>query len=275
MDTKPTNAVATAPMNALQLCDNVDKLKALGDLYAQSGFFGAVTASTATAAIINAATMGLSPVEYRAKYHTFEDGTTAIRSDFIQRNFRRMGGRWKFNEWTAEVCDITFTLDDESITGRVTLQEFKDNGVAIGKSGIKANWKRFPKEMLKARCMATYIRALCPEALEGCYTVEEVSDFDDVFDEPRRTPPLAATSDEPEVVEAVDYNVCPVPGKVFGHAWKDMATPILAAILRKADKHPEITEKHAAAIRAIIDARAASETPAAETPSKHKEAANG
>lgn len=191
----PTTALVPANgMTALQIVEHSAALDKLGETFAASGFFGAVTKSTATAALINCFIEGLSPVEYKAKYHTMNDGTTSIKSDYVQRNFRRLGGRWHFNEWTADVCDVTFVYEGEETRGRVTLDEFKLNGVAIGKSGqLKDNWRKFPREMLKARCLATYIRAICPEALEGQYTQEEAQDFDRAPAAPRVVAPVAVS----------------------------------------------------------------------------------
>lgn len=251
-------------MTSLQIVQNTPALEKLGEVFAASGFFGAVTKSTATAALVNCFIEGLSPVEYKAKYHTMNDGTTSIKSDYIQREFHRLGGAWKFNEWTPEVCDITFTYRGSELRGRVTIDEFKQNGVAIGKSGIKDNWRKFPREMLKARCMATYIRALCPEALGGMYTQEETMDFN-AASAPRVITPAAekpAAKPEvvtPEVVEPpppADPNVCPC-GKSKGKRFEDLPTDTLEKILDNAAKYPAITDAHKAAIVAVLQEREA------------------
>ena len=209
----PTAALVpvASGMTSLQIVQNTPALEKLGETFAASGFFGAVTKSTATAALINCFIEGLSPVEYKAKYHIMNDGSTSIKSDYAQRNFRRLGGRWHFNEWTAEVCDVTFTYEGEETRGRVTLDEFKQNGVAIGKSGqLKDNWRKFPREMLKARCLATYIRAICPEALEGQYTQEEAQDFDRAPAAPRVITPSAVS---PSPVAPPPPTPAPAPKK--------------------------------------------------------------
>ena len=254
-------------MTALQVVQNMDAVQELGQVYAASGFFGAVTASTATASIINAALEGISPLEYRAKYHTFENGTTSVKSDFIQREFHRLGGKWKINKWSPEVCDITFSYDGNELNGRVTIEEFKANGVALdGKGKLKTNWAKFPREMLKARCMATYIRAICPEALGGMYTQEEVADFD------RRPPtpvsgvaspsPLAAAPKEasaPIEPEVIDYAVCPC-GKSKGKRFDALPTETLTAILDNAAKFPLVTNDHKNAIIAVLAERETAES---------------
>ena len=272
----PTTALVPANgMTALQIVEHSAALDKLGETFAASGFFGAVTKSTATSALINCFIEGLSLVEYKAKYHTMNDGTTSIKSDYVQRNFRRLGGRWHYNEWTAEVCDVTFVYEGEETRGRVTIDEFKQNGVAIGKSGqLKDNWRKFPREMLKARCLATYIRAICPEALEGQYTQEETMDFNapaaprvitpaavspspiapPVAEKPTAKPEVVT----PEVVEPppADPNVCPC-GKSKGKRFEDLPTDTLEKILDNAAKYPAITDAHKAAIVAVLQEREA------------------
>lgn len=279
LPTPPTAIVVKDPnaMTSLQVVTNAASLEKLGETFAMSGFFGAVSKSTATAALINCVLEGLSPIEYKAKYHTMDNGTTAIKSDYIQREFHRLGGEWKFNEWTAEVCDITFTYHGQELRGRVTLDEFKRNGVACGKDGktLKKNWSQFPREMLKARCMATYIRALCPEALGGMYTQEEAADFSSAPSAPKvvqavvspspvapPTPPkpsapAAPAPIVPEVVEPeppLDPNVCPC-GKSKGKKFCALPTATLEKILENAAKYPAITADHKAAIIAEIERR--------------------
>jgi hypothetical protein len=251
-------------MTSLQIVQNTPALEKLGETFAASGFFGAVTKSTATAALVNCFIEGLSPVEYKAKYHTMNDGTTSIKSDYIQREFHRLGGAWKFNEWTPEVCDITFTYRGSELRGRVTFDEFKQNGVAIGKNGIKDNWRKFPREMLKARCMATYIRALCPEALGGMYTQEETMDFNGASAPRVITPAAEQPAAKPEVVTPevmppappADPNVCPC-GKSKGKRFEDLPTDTLEKILDNAAKYPAITDAHKAAIVAVLQEREA------------------
>ena len=40
----------------------------------------------------------------------------------------------------------------------------------------KDNWIKYPKNMMRARCMAYAVRALCPEILLGFYTDLEIVD---------------------------------------------------------------------------------------------------
>ncbi len=263
-------------MTALQIVEHTPNIEKLGETFAASGFFGSATKNMATAALVNCFIEGLSPVEYRAKYHLMENGNTTVKSDYIQREFHRLGGEWRFNEWTAEVCDITFSYRGQTLNGRVTLDEFKANGVAMSGTKLKTNWAKFPREMLKARCMATYIRALCPEALGGLYTQEEAMDFPP----PKAVPPSAVKVSPspiaapvqteavtPEVVQdapkpAPDPEICPC-GKSRGKRFDELPTDTLITIMECAAKYPAITADHKNAIVAILGERESAENDAA------------
>jgi len=58
-----------------------------------------------------------------------------------------------------------------------TYDEFVKNGVAMGAKGVKDNWRKFPKAMLRARVISDAVRTLKPEIIFGYYTPEEVEDF--------------------------------------------------------------------------------------------------
>jgi len=266
--TESTTALAVAPrenMTALQVVQNMPQIQKLGEVYAAAKFFGNVTASVATTAVINCMLEGLSPIQYKSKYHTFEDGTSSIRSDFYQRTFQKMGGSWEFVDWTNDVCEMAFYFNGKRVkfgkydTIKVTFQEFKDNGVAMSKNGgMKDNWQKFPREMLKARCMATAIRAICPEAMEGMYTQEEVADFDRPAAPVAVAPTAAKVSPSPVAKDdaaQIHYGICPC-GSVKGKSWGELPTETLEKVLATpTDKAPSLTPDHRNAIVAELARR--------------------
>jgi len=56
-------------------------------------------------------------------------------------------------------------------THSVTWSQFELSGYTT-----KQNWERFPKEMMRARCLSSACRALFPEVLSGMYTDIEMAD---------------------------------------------------------------------------------------------------
>ena len=265
-------------MNALQVCDQLPKLTQIGESLAKSGMLGAITASTGTMVALTCAQEGISLVQFKAKYHVMEDGNLSIKSRYLHSEFKRLGGKMHFNEMSDTVCDITFSYDGEEIRNRVTLDQFKANGVAMAKDGkLKKNWRTFPADMLFARCCASAIRKLCPEADGGLYVQEELDTRGD--DVPDRAPDPIRLSPEdvqqrvgrmeggkqpepeavqPEVVSPSDPDTCPVAGRIFGKRWSELETKALMKILKApADKYPELTAAHRDAIVAVIGEREA------------------
>ena len=265
-------------MNALQVCDQLPKLTQIGESLAKSGMLGSITASTGTMVALTCAQEGISLVQFKAKYHVMEDGNLSIKSRYLHSEFKRLGGKMHFNEMSDSVCDITFSYDGEEIRNRVTLDQFKANGVALAKDGkLKKNWRTFPADMLFARCCASAIRKLCPEADGGLYVQEELDTRGD--DAPDRAPEPIRLSPEdvqqrvgrmeggkqpepeavqPEVVSPSDPDTCPVAGRIFGKRWSELDTKALMKILKApADKYPELTAAHRDAIVAVIGEREA------------------
>ncbi len=70
---------------------------------------------------------------------------------------------WK-SEVTGGVQEATFS---------VTWAQFILSGLTT-----RENWKKMPKEMMRARCLAFACRALFPEVLSGFYTELEIQDLE-------------------------------------------------------------------------------------------------
>lgn len=265
-------------MNALQVCDQLPKLTQIGESLAKSGMLGSITASTGTMVALTCAQEGISLVQFKAKYHVMEDGNLSIKSRYLHSEFKRLGGKMHFNEMSDSVCDITFSYDGEEIRNRVTLDQFKANGVALAKDGkLKKNWRTFPADMLFARCCASAIRKLCPEADGGLYVQEELDtrgeDAPDRAPEPIRLSPedvqqrvgrmeggkqTEPDAVQPEVASPSDPDTCPVAGRIFGKRWSELDTKALMKILKApADKYPELTAAHRDAIVAVLGEREA------------------
>lgn len=64
----------------------------------------------------------------------------------------------------------------------------------------KQNWQKYPKEMMRARCLAYAVRALFPEVLLGNYTDLEMADID-----PKNQYDVTVTEEgEIQMVDAVE-----------------------------------------------------------------------
>jgi hypothetical protein len=71
--------------------------------------------------------------------------------------------------WKSKVTDTVIET-----TFSITLKQMEISGYTK-----KDNWLKYPKEMMRARCMAYACRALFPEILLGMYTDTELNDVAD------------------------------------------------------------------------------------------------
>jgi hypothetical protein len=79
------------------------------------------------------------------------------------------------------------------------------------RAGLTGNptWKKFPRQMLKARCISEAVRGIFPGVLSGLYAPEEVSDIPvqvvaETLPEPIQ---LEATKEEPKASEQLPEQI--------------------------------------------------------------------
>jgi len=272
---KETETTALAVQNTSGVSLQVrgwNEVEQIGIAFAKSQFFGEITPATGAMVAMTCIEEHISPLQFKRRYHII-GGTPSVTTRELVRRFKQLGGKMKLHQVDSEVCDITFIYDGNEIRNKVTLQQFKDNGVAMGSKGMKDNWRKFPGDMLYARCCAPSIRKVCPESDDGLYVAEEQQDIvEDNFKQPKEIAAddvreriakmaQAATKgaetkaaeeiDEEmatQVVDSADASVCPIAGKLFGKPWAELDADILQAALNQRSAHPEITDAHVAAI---------------------------
>jgi hypothetical protein len=157
-----------------------DDLAKAGKFIAQSGLFGAKNDAQGFVLAATCHQERISFLEFKRRYHISETGELMNRADGMLAEFRARGGRYKIIANSKEKAAAEFEFESNKIVYALTMAEVKEAGYCFAKGGdLKMNWKRFPDAMLWARLVSRAIRQLCPEAVAGTYTPEEVSDFDD------------------------------------------------------------------------------------------------
>lgn len=132
---------------------------------------------------------GLTPVDYRRRYHTI-DGKPTMRADAMLAEFRlNHGGDYEIVERSADRAAInlidkknrsypfSFTWE-ECLQSRWPWRKGKgpgDNPIADIKDNYSTPIDR--RNMLWARLVSDSIRAVCPELSAGVYTPEETEDM--------------------------------------------------------------------------------------------------
>jgi len=99
------------------------------------------------------------------------------------------------------------------VTGAVMNTAFSITWAQMAVAGYvsKQNWQKYPKEMMRARCMAYAVRALFPDVLLGMYTDLEMNDTQ------RNDAPVNITEDGAIVIESQEPQEAVILGQEEGN----------------------------------------------------------
>lgn len=115
-----------------------------------------------------------------------------MKADAMLARFQLAGGKVRWASLTDTKVVGEFTHESG---GSATIEWDMDRAKAAGLGG-KANWLKYPRQMLRARVISEGIRTVYPACVVGVYTPEEVQDFE----QPRQA-----------VYEAVPATIKPSP----------------------------------------------------------------
>ena len=155
---------------------------------AESKLFGIQTPAQALALGLLCQAEGRHPAEAARDYHII-NGKPSLKSEAMLARFQQAGGKVDWHEYTHESVSGTFSHPQGgSLKVSWTMQD-------ATRAGLTGNptWKKFPRQMLKARCISEAVRGIFPGVLSGLYAPEEVGEF---------TPVQAVTEPEPLQIEA-------------------------------------------------------------------------
>jgi hypothetical protein len=145
---------------------------------AESKLFGLDKAQAFTLMLL-AQAEGLPMISAIRRFHIIE-GKPSMRADAMQAEFQRHGGVLRWVVTTDAEVQAEFSHPShqpQPITVHITLKDMIDKGIAQGFKGMKDNWRKFPRQMLRARAISEGVRMVDPGIVVGIYTPEEVQDF--------------------------------------------------------------------------------------------------
>lgn len=247
------NAVQRYERQSLPIATIAD-LGAIGQMVAQSGMFGSCTPGKGAVIAATCQQEGMSLLEFKRTFHVTDRGEVSMRSDRMLAEFRLRGGQYKWTEFSATRAAAIWTYrENEGVEIDYTIEQARAAGLVRSKSA----WESDPAAMLRARLISKAVRMLCPEAIAGVYTPEELEDVRNggPVDIPAQTiAPAAATIIDAEITPfdtkpPIDYNLCPI-GKSAGMRWADM--PLEHLELALTIDNPAIEPEHRAAIEQAI-----------------------
>lgn len=176
----------------------IDDIERMAHAVAKSGLFGAKSPEQAMALMLVAQAEGLHPASAARDYDIIQ-GRPAKKSEAMLRDFIKVGGSVKWHQLDDTIADATFTHEQG---GEVRLSWDIPRATKTGLSG-KDMWKKWPRQMLRARCLSEGIRTVCPLATGGMYVPEEIRDMEPETNAPlTKREVIAAAIAAPEMDEA-------------------------------------------------------------------------
>lgn len=146
----------------------------MADVAYKSKMFGFKNAEEATAIMLLCQAENLHPAVAMRDYHVIQN-RPALKADAMLARFQQAGGSVQWKVYTDKEVTGTFSHPQGgSLEVTWTMEQAKKIGITT-----KDNWAKYPRAMLRARCLSEGIRAVYPGVVVGVYTPEEVQDFDD------------------------------------------------------------------------------------------------
>lgn len=169
----------------------VSDLERMAKAFAASKLFGIQNAEQGLALCLLAQAEGLHPATAARDYHII-NGRPAKKAEAMLRDFIAAGGKVEWHTLTDEQADATFSHPAGG-SARIdwTLKRAQQAGINT------PMWKKYPRQMLRARLVSEGVRTVCPSATSGMYVPEEVQDI--VASE------RPAPAPEPEAVQDAEF----------------------------------------------------------------------
>lgn len=168
-------------MENQMIVHGVNDLQVMAKAMADTKMFGFKTQPEAFALMLIAQAEGRHPATIAQDYDVIQ-GRPALKSMAALARFQLAGGVVNWIESSATACEAEFThAKGGSLKVRWDMKRAADAGLTG-----KDNWRKFPDQMLRARCASEGVRAVFPACLNGMYVSEEVQDFEPR--EPRQEP---------------------------------------------------------------------------------------
>jgi len=138
---------------------------------ANSKLFGIATVEQAMVLMAIAQAEG-RPAALAARDYDVIQGRPAKKAEALLRDFLAAGGTVEWHALTDELADATFGHPQG---GSVRISWDMERARRAGLAG-KENWKRYPRAMLRSRCLSEGCRTVCPAATSGLLVSDELRD---------------------------------------------------------------------------------------------------
>jgi len=147
-------------------------LAAIARAIAKSRLFGIQTEDQAIALCLIAQAEGRHPASAAMDYNIIQ-GRPSLTADAMLSRHLASGGSVKWIRYDDECVDAEFS---HPAGGSVTIAWDTARAKSVGLLD-KQNWRKWPRQMRRARCISEGVRTVNPGCIGGMYVPDEVEDF--------------------------------------------------------------------------------------------------
>jgi hypothetical protein len=170
-----------------------DQQERMAHSLVKSRMFGLESVDQAMALMSIAQAEGKHPAIIARDFHIIQN-RPAKKAEAMMRDLIQSGGSVKWHALDDAIADATFSHPQG---GSVRIVWDMERAKQAGLTSRGDMYRKFPRAMLRSRCVSEGVRTVCPLATSGVYTPEEVQDM---VDETPASGPRDVTPPKPEPV---------------------------------------------------------------------------
>ncbi len=172
-----SNEIAIRPQNTMPSVVEMNQLLDMCKVLAQAPFYQKLGAGGVMAIYMTAKELGL-PVMFALNGGLYNvDGKVTMSAQTMAMMITKAGHQAKVVTLTNEACEIHFIRSDRDEDNATFKYSFTVKDAERAGLMHKDNWKKYPRDMLFARCMSAGAKKHMSDVLMNCYVPEELEDI--------------------------------------------------------------------------------------------------
>jgi hypothetical protein len=151
---------------------NFNEMKEASEIISASGLFPAYDSPAKIMTLmLLCKSEKCDPLKATMRYDLI-NGKPSKKSQAMLEDFINAGGKVNWIETNGKIAKAEFIAPNESnITESFTIEEAKNAGLTL-----RDNWKKYPKLMLRARCISSALRAIYPVSTGLLHDNDEIEE---------------------------------------------------------------------------------------------------
>ena len=157
------------------------EMEQMATAIAASGLFGMKDKNSVLALMAVAQAEGLHPATAARDFHIIQ-GRPALKADAMLARFQNAGGKVEWKDYADDKVTGVFSHPNG---GNLAVTWTIEQATKIGLVKPGSGWQKFPRAMLRSRCISEGIRSVFPGSVTGFYSPDEVENFESTTPKPR------------------------------------------------------------------------------------------